>query len=49
MSIRDTVTGVQHVGIPTTDLEGTIASTSVSASNASASIPTARTAAPSCA
>ena len=25
MSIRDTVTGVQHVGIPTTDLEGTIA------------------------
>ena len=24
MSIRDTVTGVQHVGIPTTDLEGTI-------------------------
>ena len=23
MSIRDTVTGVQHVGIPTTDLEGT--------------------------
>ena len=23
-SIRDTVTGVQHVGIPTTDLEGTI-------------------------
>ena len=25
MSIRDTVTGVQHVGIPITDLEGTIA------------------------
>lgn len=25
MSIRDTVTSVQHVGIPTTDLEGTIA------------------------
>ena len=25
MSIRDTVTGVQHVGLPTTDLEGTIA------------------------
>lgn len=25
MAIQDTVTGVQHVGIPTTDLEGTIA------------------------
>ena len=45
MSIRDTVTGVQHVGIPTTDLEGTIAYYE----RLGFECPTARTAAPSCA
>lgn len=49
MSIRDTVTGVQHVGIPTTDLEGTIAYYERLGFECLASIPTVRTAAPSCA